>query len=56
MNSEIRKLVKGVMVESYIVAGRHNIGEHIYGQSITDPCIGWDTTEKLIYRIADMLK
>lgn len=56
ISPEVNKLVKGVMVESYIVEGRHNIGEHIYGQSITDPCIGWDTTEKLIYRIADMLK
>jgi len=55
ISSDLNNLVKGIMVESYIVEGRHNIGQHIYGQSITDPCIGWDTTAKLIYRIADML-
>lgn len=39
------------MVESYIVEGRHNIGQHIYGQSITDPCIGWEDTEALLKNI-----
>lgn len=56
ISEELNNLVKGVMVESYIVEGRHNIGQHIYGQSITDPCIGWEATEKLLYRIADTLK
>ncbi|MBE5929072.1 MAG: 3-deoxy-7-phosphoheptulonate synthase [Lachnospiraceae bacterium] len=55
ISSDIRKLVKGVMVESYIVEGRHNIGQHIYGQSITDPCIGWEDTEKLLKNIAEKL-
>ena len=43
------------MVESYIVEGRHNIGQHIYGQSITDPCIGWEDTEALLKNIAEKL-
>ena len=56
ISPELNTLVKGIMVESYIVEGRHNIGQHIYGQSITDPCIGWETTEKLLYTIAEKLK
>ncbi len=55
VSDDIRKLVKGVMVESYIVPGRHNIGQHIYGQSITDPCIGWEETEVLLKNIAEKL-
>ncbi|WP_278245241.1 3-deoxy-7-phosphoheptulonate synthase [Lachnoclostridium phytofermentans] len=53
VNEQIAKLVKGVMVESYIEEGNQKVEEHIYGKSITDACIGWDTTEKLIYTIAD---
>ena len=53
-NSDIRKLVKGVMVESYLEEGCQKIGEHIYGKSITDPCLGWEDSEKLIYKIAEM--
>ncbi len=53
-NSDIRKLVKGVMVESYLQEGCQKIGEHIYGKSITDPCLGWEDSEKLIYKIAEM--
>ncbi len=49
----IRGLVKGVMVESYIEPGCQKIGEHTYGKSITDPCLGWEETEQLIYNIAD---
>lgn len=55
ISPDIKKLLKGVMVESYLVEGRHNIGQHIYGQSITDPCIGWDTTEALLKNMADKL-
>ena len=51
----IRKLVKGFMVESYIEDGAQKPGEGCYGKSITDPCIGWEKTEKLIYDIADKL-
>ena len=55
-NSDIRKMVKGLMIESYIEDGAQKIGEHIYGKSITDPCLGWEKTRELIYNIADTLK
>ena len=42
------------MVESYLEPGRQEIGEHTYGKSITDPCLGWDASEQLIYDIAEM--
>ena len=48
--------VKGVMIESYIEPGSQKVGEGIYGKSITDPCLGWEESEKLLYTIADMLK
>lgn len=54
-SDEIKSFVKGLMIESYIEPGAQKVGEHIYGKSITDPCLGWDQTEKLIYTIADML-
>ncbi len=54
-NSDIGKLVKGLMIESYIEDGAQKIGEFVYGKSITDPCLGWEKTEKLIYDIADVL-
>lgn len=51
---DLKKLVKGVMVESYLEGGRQDITENlIYGKSITDPCIGWEDTERLIYSIAE---
>ena len=54
IDEDIRKLVKGVMIESYLVEGCQQIGaDHIYGKSITDPCLGWDDTESLIYKIAE---
>ncbi len=52
-NPEIRRLVKGLMIESYIEPGNQKIGEHIYGKSITDPCLGWKESEELLYYIAD---
>ena len=55
-NNDIRSLVKGLMIESYIEDGAQKIGEHIYGKSITDPCLGWEKSKKLIYKIADTLK
>ena len=55
-NQDIKGLVKGIMIESYIEDGAQKIGEHIYGKSITDPCLGWDKTQNLIYQIADSLK
>ncbi|MBQ8262273.1 MAG: 3-deoxy-7-phosphoheptulonate synthase [Lachnospiraceae bacterium] len=55
LNSDIKNLVKGVMVESYIKEGSQKIGEGIYGKSITDPCLGWADSEQLIYDIADLV-
>ncbi len=54
-NSEIRKLVKGLMIESYLVDGAQKIGNGVYGQSITDPCLGWEKTERLLLDLADQL-
>ncbi len=54
-NENIKKLVKGLMIESYIEDGAQSVGEHIYGKSITDPCLGWEKTEKLILELADKL-
>ncbi len=55
-SEEIHSLVRGLMIESYLIDGAQKIsGSEVYGQSITDPCIGWDKTEKLIYDIADGL-
>ncbi len=53
LNSEIHSLVKGVMIESYIEEGCQKVGGGIYGKSITDPCLGWEASEKLIYDIAE---
>lgn len=55
INPDIAKLVKGVMIESYIESGNQPVNGHIYGKSITDPCLGWEESEKLIYTIADLL-
>ena len=55
-NHDIKDLVKGLMIESYIEDGAQKIGEHVYGKSITDPCLGWEKTENLIYKIADSLE
>ena len=52
-SAEVANLVKGVMVESYIEAGSQKIGEHIYGKSITDPCLDWENSRQLIYTIAE---
>lgn len=54
ISSDIHKLIKGVMIESYIEPGAQKVGEHIYGKSITDPCLGWAESERLIYDIAEM--
>lgn len=54
-NDEIKKLVKGVMVESYIEDGNQAIGDGCYGKSITDPCLGWDKTKQLILDVAELL-
>ena len=56
-NDDIRRMVKGFMVESYLVDGCQKIGEGegVFGKSITDPCLGWDKTEELLLRTADLL-
>ncbi len=54
-NSHIKDMVKGFMIESYLENGRQEIGQHIYGKSITDPCIGWTETERLVFDIADLI-
>lgn len=54
-NDRIRRIVKGFMVESYIEDGRQNISEGCYGKSITDACLGWEKSEKLIYDLAEQL-
>lgn len=55
VSNDIKKLVKGVMVESYIEPGSQKVSDHIYGKSITDPCLGWEESERLIYDIAEKL-
>ena len=56
LNDDLRKLVKGVMIESYLEPGSQKIGveNHVYGKSITDPCLGWDESEELLYTIYKM--
>ena len=53
LNPNIHRLVKGVMVESYLIEGCQKIGGGVYGKSITDPCLGWEDSERLIYEIAE---
>ena len=53
-SDKINKLVKGLMIESYIEDGCQKLEEGVYGKSITDPCLGWEKTEKLIYEIAEL--
>ena len=53
-NTKLKELIKGVMIESYLEEGCQSIGaDQIYGKSITDPCLGWEDTERLIYKIAE---
>ena len=54
LNPDIRNLVKGVMIESYIEEGCQPVGGGTYGKSITDPCLGWEDSERLLYDIADL--
>ena len=52
-NNDIHKMVKGLMIESYIEDGSQKIHDHVYGKSITDPCLGWEKTERLLFEIAE---
>ena len=54
-SSDVKKLIKGVMIESYIEPGCQKVGDGVYGKSITDPCLGWDESEKLLYEIAELV-
>ena len=54
-SSHIREMVKGFMIESYLEEGSQKIGEGIYGKSITDACIGWKDTERLVLEIAELI-
>ena len=54
-SQRIRSLLKGFMIESYIEDGCQKIGEGVYGKSITDPCLGWDKSRELIYKIAEKI-
>lgn len=56
-SSDVKNLVKGVMIESYLEEGSQKISDHqVYGKSITDPCLGWEDSEKLLYMIAELNK
>ena len=55
-DEKINNLVKGLMIESYLEDGCQNINDGVYGKSITDPCLGWEKTEKLILEIANKLR
>lgn len=54
-NADIRGMVKGFMIESYLEDGAQKIGEGIYGKSITDPCLGWEKTERLLFDVAELV-
>ena len=54
-NEKLKSFVKGLMIESYLEDGNQKPEDGVYGKSITDPCLGWEKTEKLIYDIADKL-
>ena len=49
----LRNNVKGLMIESYLVEGTQKISENIYGKSITDPCLGWEDSERLVRDLAE---
>jgi 3-deoxy-7-phosphoheptulonate synthase len=55
ISGDIKKLVKGLMIESYIEDGNQKIEEGTYGKSITDPCLGWEKTERLVLELADLV-
>ena len=54
-NKDIKRLVKGLMIESYLEDGAQGTGDHVFGKSITDPCLGWEKTERLILDLAEKL-
>ena len=54
-NRDIARMVKGLMIESYIEDGNQSVDGNVYGKSITDPCLGWDKSQQLVLEIADLL-
>lgn len=54
-SSDVARIVKGLMIESYIEDGSQKIGEGIYGKSITDPCLGWEKSRVLILELAELV-
>ncbi len=54
-SGEIKSMVKGFMIESYLEPGCQKIGDGVYGKSITDPCLGWEETIRLVQDIADLI-
>lgn len=54
-DKNLKKMIKGLMIESYLEEGSQDVTGQVFGKSITDPCLGWDATEKMIYDIADKL-
>lgn len=54
-SADVKALVKGVMIESYIEEGCQKVGEGVYGKSITDPCLSWEDSERLIYEMAELI-
>jgi len=54
-NGDMKRLVKGLMIESYLEDGAQDVHEHVFGKSITDPCLGWEKTQQLIFDIAEKL-
>ncbi|HBP37365.1 MAG TPA: 3-deoxy-7-phosphoheptulonate synthase, partial [Clostridiales bacterium] len=55
LSPEIRQLVKGFMIESYLVEGCQDVGDHVYGRSITDACLGWQESRELVLSIANQV-
>lgn len=55
LNADINRIVKGLMIESYIEDGAQGVHDGVYGKSITDPCLGWDKTERLLLDLAEEL-
>ncbi|MCX5694898.1 MAG: 3-deoxy-7-phosphoheptulonate synthase, partial [Candidatus Omnitrophica bacterium] len=55
-SQDLKKIIKGLMIESYLKEGRQEVGGKVFGQSITDPCLGWEDTKELILKLADKCK
>ena len=53
-SNDIRKIFKGLMIESYLEDGNQKVDGTVYGKSITDPCLGWEKTEELIYTLSEI--